>query len=232
MKLIKKLLPITAALSTAAIVAPIATSCGVTTFTYNFDINHLPKDFKHRFQIAESEQKKVKAVDATDEYLKDIARNKAILADELVWNMTHWGAASESSGGTIIVKVGSINKNKHKVSVEMNADLIGLTAIHLSLENVEYVVTYRVDQWYITPMFYYLYQNLESYSFPVVYLQSNQDWSCTLDVTIPTPSGDKVIPYKYDYSSSVEDLEELVDRGTSMFFRSYYWQYVELDEEK
>ncbi|MCQ3914865.1 MAG: hypothetical protein MJ201_03760 [Mycoplasmoidaceae bacterium] len=84
MKLIKKLLPITAALSTAAIVAPIVTSCGVTTFTYNFDINHLPKDFKHRFQIAESEQKKVKATDATDEYLKDIVRNKAILADELV----------------------------------------------------------------------------------------------------------------------------------------------------
>lgn len=231
MKLIKKLLPITAALSTAAIVAPIVTSCGVTTFTYNFDINHLPKDFKHRFQIAESEQKKVKATDATDEYLKDIVRNKAILADELVWNITQREAVSASSGGTIVVKVGSINKNKHKVSLELNADLIGLTSMYISLKNVEYVAinTPRAG-WQLTPMFFYLY--LSSENLALLYLQSNQDWSCTLDVTIPTPSGDKVIPYKFDYSSSIEDLIDLINYGESIQFTSYYWQNVELDEEK
>ena len=88
MKLKKLLLPIAGVASTAAIVAPIVTSCGIGGYTITGDKIYIPKSAQAEWDIA-THPEGYSIKDATNLYFNDLAENAKIFEEDIV---TYWSA--------------------------------------------------------------------------------------------------------------------------------------------
>ncbi|MCQ3914732.1 MAG: hypothetical protein MJ201_02985 [Mycoplasmoidaceae bacterium] len=83
MKLLKKLLPVAAIASTAAIVAPIVTSCGAgVSFSSDFENGVIKEEYKAKVAPHAGDETGMKNAEAKKAYFDDVAKNKTILADD------------------------------------------------------------------------------------------------------------------------------------------------------
>lgn len=181
MKLLKKLLPIVTVASTVAIVAPIATSCGVKTFRYVFDEENPGEEFKPDEKIAAESETRVTASKATQAYLRNVKKNKKILADDITYQQIfnylkrHDTDEYEIEHGESKVQIGNIDPETGKISkFSISMDLLWLdtssifakehlTKIDFEIKNMDFVVYPRFDWeieeyrgWIVSPLVGYI----------------------------------------------------------------------------
>lgn len=188
MKLLKKLLPIVTVASTVAIVAPIATSCGVKTFRYVFDEENPGEEFKPDEQIAEETETRISESKATQAYLRYVKKNKKILADDITYAQISSYLSRpdpenyEIEYGKSEVKIGNIEPETGKISkFAASMDILWLDTsavlakehnaiIDFEIKNMEfavypeYIEVEPYIRWSVAPLAYYSFKIAQEYA--------------------------------------------------------------------
>lgn len=165
MKLLKKLLPIATIASTAAIVAPVATSCSAILVPFVYDTQNMTEAWRPTTQQRQAAP--ITTSEATYEYLNDVKNNKQILADDLMF----YGIQQFiESGGTpanikkATMSIGNIQPESGRVSFsidyEFEDDVAALnpgTIINMALYNFPIMVERVNNHWGFEPYAFYLF---------------------------------------------------------------------------
>lgn len=129
MKLLKKLLPIAAVASTATIVAPIVTSCGIASGSFSCNMNAgIPdKYYESKITVKPKGQFATPAL-AEKAYFEDVAKNPMILIDDALYDSF---AKGENKVNNAVVGVDFIS-----VSVTINKLNVGTEKTTISCKAV------------------------------------------------------------------------------------------------
>lgn len=145
----KKIIKATPLLSGAlAVSAPIITltSCSENyyeKFTYVFDTQHPAKDFTPHDK---SSLKEATMQEANDELFNAFAKHKNILADQIIYDMTHTiGSVLTPSNGNFVgqmdVYVGKVNTETHTISFKLDVDIVGIN------DGLNYQFSVKCTNW-------------------------------------------------------------------------------------
>ena len=116
---LNKLLPIVALAGATTVVAPLATSCTEIDFTkVEYEVTQ-DNIFDWEFQATRERTLNVKK--ATNVYFDDIAKNPAILMDEIIASMLYApvpGNEDMTANLQLDVKINDINPTNHRISLD------------------------------------------------------------------------------------------------------------------
>lgn len=176
---LKKLLPIVAVASTAAVVAPLVTSCakGVTVEWNTSDELPTITPVKRQYplvlsDVVEDAKHNIDALDkATADYFEDLDKDPSLFAKDVINFFSDWAKPSFNASAVldnVSVKINKINKKDMSISYEVNMNgsiLDEKVELSIKANNVKFYVmsadflsisSYVYEKTAISPLIFYL----------------------------------------------------------------------------
>lgn len=203
MKLLKKLLPVAAIASTAAIVAPIVTSCG-GQYSWRITKDNYETGYESVFKTEDLPTGELDTADATKTYFGYVKENKQVFADDLLLSFVQKGKLEsiKQINEKLSASIGDIDPETGKVTVKMVWDQ-NRTLID---EKTESEVKGKLI--------------IELKSVPFVVRHNGTDWTISLDKTFKPAEDDK-----WSALISVDGTRKVTEDGKTTTYVTKYSQY-------